>query len=86
MCHPEPDNRVVIFEPNRSRMVDLYGPSVDHPDFVHAFRLVLDAWGRESLHLRDLQDFTTVHVNPKLRNLRFETYAVVAPLPNIFRV
>ena len=31
--------------------------------------------------MRDLHDFTSAHVNPKLRKLRFEAYAVVAVIP-----
>ena len=62
-------------------MIDLYGATVDHPDFHSAFRLVMDTGGTDNPHMRNLDDFTSVHVNPKLRNLRFETYATVAALP-----
>ena len=83
LCKPDPhgDGRTVLFEPVRERMIDLYGTIVDHPDFHHAFRLALDAGGSESPHMKDMTDFTAVHVNPKLRNLRFETYAAVAVHP-----
>jgi hypothetical protein len=33
------------------------------------------------VHLKDLADFTTVFVNPMLRKMRFEAYAVVAQYP-----
>ena len=82
LCKPDPRNGLTVpFEPVRDKMVELYGSFVDHPDFHHAFRLVMDAGGSESPHMRDLHDFTSVHVNPKLRKLRFEAYGMVAPLP-----
>ena len=83
LCKPDPTagDRFVPFEPVRSKMIDLYGSLVDHPNFQCAFRLVLDAGGCDSPHMKDMNDFTSVHVNPKVRKLRFETYAVVAPLP-----
>ena len=86
LCKPSPKDgeigsTVVEFEPIRSKMLDLYGASVDHPDFFKAFQLVVDAGGAGSPHMLDLQEFTGVFVNPKMRKLRFETYAVVAPLP-----
>ena len=87
LCKPSPgslQSTVVEFEPIRNKMLDLYGHSVDHPDFFKAFQLVLDAGGAESPHMADLQDFTGVFVNPKMRKLRFETYSLVAPLPIIF--
>ena len=82
LCKPDPNgDRTVLFEPIRERMIDLYGAIVDHPDFHHAFRLVLDAGGCDSPHMKDMNDFTSVHVNQHFRKLRFETYAVVAVLP-----
>ena len=85
LCKPDPDgDRTVLFEPVRDRMIDLYGSVVDHPDFHHAFRLVLDSGGGDSPHMKDLGDFTSVHVNPKMRKLRFGTYAAVAVLPYNF--
>ena len=82
LCKPDPRNGLTVpFEPVRDKMIELYGSFVDHPDFHHAFRLVMDAGGADSSHMRDLHDFTSVHVNPKLRKLRFEAYAVVAVLP-----
>ena len=83
LCKPEPGDMegVVRFEPLRDRLVDLYGAAVDHPDFVQAFRLVLDAGGHDSPHMADLHQFTKVFVNPKVRKMRFEAYAVVAPYP-----
>jgi len=79
LCKPEPNG--VPFEPIRSKMVDYYGAAVDHPDFYQAFRLIMDAGGAGSPHMTDLHDFTSVHVNPAFRNLRFECYAAVAVLP-----
>ena len=65
----------------RDKLVELYGTAVDHPDFVHVFKMVCDAGGADSVHLKDLADFTTVFVNPMLRKMRFEAYAVVAQYP-----
>ena len=85
LCKPDPhDLCTVLFEPVRDKMVELYGCQVDHHDFHHAFRLVMDAGGADSVHMKDLHDFTAVHVNPRVRKLRFETYAVVAPLDQAF--
>ena len=86
LCKPSPDaiDGQVPFDPVRAKMVELYGAAVDHPDFVQAFRLVLDAGGHDSPHMQDLHEFTKVHVNPKLRKMRFEAYAVVAPWPTDF--
>ena len=44
LCEPEPDGSVP-YEPVRDKLIDLYGAAVDHPDFVHAFKLVIDAGG-----------------------------------------
>ena len=44
LCQPCPKG-CVPFDPVRDKMIDLYGAAVDHPDFVHAFRLVIDAGG-----------------------------------------
>ena len=80
LCEPDPEG-AVHFDPVRDKLIELYGSAVDHPDFVHAFRLVCDAGGATSVHMRDLHEFTAVHVNPKLRKMRMEAYAVVAPYP-----
>ena len=80
LCAPHP-NGSVPFEPVRDKLIDLYGAAVDHPDFVHAFRLVIDSGGAGSVHMKDLDAFTSVHVNQKLRKMRMEVYAVVAPYP-----
>ena len=44
LCEPEPDGSVP-YEPVRDKLIDLYGAAVDHPDFVHVFKLVIDAGG-----------------------------------------
>ena len=83
LCKPSPDglDGQVPFEPVRDKMLEWYGTIVDHPDFLHAFRLVMDAGGHESPHMQDLQQFTTIFVNPNLRKMRFDTYGVVAVYP-----
>ena len=86
LCKPNPTPTVVgavdaVYEEVRNRMIDLYGAAVDHPDFHHCYRLTMDVGGRDSPHLQNLHDFTQLFVNPKVRNLRFESYAQVAPLP-----
>ena len=80
LCKPDPHGKVP-FEPVRDKMLELYESSVDHPDFYHAFRVVLDAGGHDSPHMADLHEFTKVYVNPKLRKMRFEAYDVVADYP-----
>ena len=80
LCEPEPDGSVP-YEPVRDKLIDLYGAAVDHPDFVHAFKLVIDAGGAGSVHMEDMEKFTSVYVNPKLRKLRMEAYAIVASYP-----
>ena len=88
LCKPNPTPMprgavatVSEFEKIRNRMLDLYGAAVDHPDFHHCYRFCLDVGGCDSPHLQNLYDFTQLFVNPKVRNLRFESYAQVAPLP-----
>lgn len=80
LCKPGPQGEVP-FEPVRDKMIGYYGSAVDHPDFFHAFQLVLDAGGHQSPFMADMHEFTVVHVNPKLRKMRFEAYGVVAPYP-----
>ena len=83
LCKPDPKGMEgeVPFAPVRDKMIEYYGSSVDHPDFLHAFRVVMDAGGHDSPHMQDLHEFTNVYVNPKLRKMRFEAYAVVSPYP-----
>ena len=81
LCVPDCRGNVQ-FDPVRDKLIDLYGSAVDHPDSVHAFRLVMAAGGADSVHMTELlQDFTTVFANQKLRKMRMEAYAVVAPYP-----
>ena len=75
---------VVRWESVRDRLLELYGTAVDHPELFQAFRLVMDAGGYQSPHMEDLHAYTTVYVNPKIRKMRFEAYAVVAPYPTCF--
>ena len=83
LCAPSPNDveSKVPFEPVREKMIEYYGASVDHPEFYHAFRVVMDAGGHDSLHMADLHEFTKVYVNPKLRNMRFEADGVVSVYP-----
>ena len=83
LCKPSPGDLEgkVPFDPLRERMVELYGAVVDHPDFFHAFRVVMDAGGHNSPHMANLHDFTNVYVNPKLRKMRYEAYAVISEYP-----
>ena len=37
--------------------------------------------GATSVHMRDLHELTSVYVNPKLRKMRMEAYAALAPYP-----
>ena len=37
--------------------------------------------GAGSVHMQDMANFTSVYVNPKLRKMRMEAYAIVAPYP-----
>ena len=86
LCKPSPDaiDGQVPFDPVREKMVEFFGAAVDQADFYQAFRFVMDQGGAESPHLLELQDFTQIFVNPKLRKMRFETYGVVAPYPGEF--
>jgi len=83
LCKPQPHDLdgKVPWEPVRDKMLELYESAVDHQDFYHAFRLVIDAGGHDSPHMADLHEFTKVYVNPKLRKMRFEAYALVAAYP-----
>ena len=83
LCKPSPGG-YVKFEPVRDKLIELYGAAADHPDVLNAFKVVCDAGGAESVHLKELQEFTSVYVNPKLRKMRFEAYAVIAQYPVSF--
>ena len=80
LCKPDPRG-IVQFDPVRDKLVELYGGAAEHPDYTHAFKLVIDAGGCGSTHMEDLHQFTKVFVNPKVRKLRMETYATVASYP-----
>ena len=80
LCRPDPQG-CLPFEPVRDQLIDLYGSEIDHPDFLHLFKLVCDAGGEGSIHLKDLFSFTSVFVNPKVRKMRMEAYGVIAPYP-----
>ena len=43
----------VPIEPVGENMIEYDGASVDHPDFCHAFRVVMDARGHDSPHVAD---------------------------------
>ena len=81
LCNPRPGGHEVPWEPVRDRMIELYGPAVDHPDFFSAFRLMLDLGGGNSPHAQDLKEFTACFVNAKVRKMRFEAYPVVTGVP-----
>ena len=81
LCKPDPQNGAVPFEPVRDTLVGLYGAQVDHPEFHNAFRFVLGAGGAGSVHIKDMTNFATVFVNEKLRKMRMEVYAILAPYP-----
>ena len=80
LCKPDP-NGCVPFEPVREKLIDLYGTEIDHPDFLNLFKVVCDAGGEGSVHMKDLFAFTGVFVNPKVRKMRMEAYGVIAPYP-----
>ena len=80
LCKPDPQG-CVPFEPVRDKLIDLYGTEIDHPDFLHLFKVVCDAGGESSIHMKDLFSFTGVFVNPKIRKMRMEAYGVIAPYP-----
>ena len=44
LCKPDPQG-CVRFEPVRDKLIDLYGSEIDHPDFLHLFKVVCDAGG-----------------------------------------
>ena len=81
---PQPGRDIIPFEPIRDKMLDLYGSAVDHPDFLQAFRFILDIGGPAGVHWQGLADFTATCVNPNARKMRFEAYAVVTALPEAF--
>ena len=80
LCTPDARGDVP-FEPVRDKLVELYGSAVDHPDFLDAFKMVMDVGGASSVHLKDLKEFTSTFVNERNRKMRFDGYAVVAQYP-----
>ena len=83
LCKPGPSGEVP-FGPIQNKLIDLYKSEVDHPDLISAFRLVMEAGGDESPHMKDLKEFTQVCVNPKKRKMRFELYSTVVEHPKEF--
>ena len=83
LCKPNPSDLEgkVSWEAVRDKMLEKYDAHVDHPDFQCAFRVVMDSGGHDSVHMKDLHDFTKVYVNPKLRKMRFEAYKVICDYP-----
>ena len=65
------------WEPVRGKMIELYGPAVDHPDFSQAFSFTPSVGGGQSVHVQDLREFVDCLVNAKVRTMRFEAYPVV---------
>ena len=83
LCTPDPHGKVP-FDPVRDKMVDLYGADVVDEDLLSAFVLIMDAGGAGSVHMHDLANFVSAYVNPKVRKMRFEVYAIVCLYPLLF--
>ena len=83
LCQPGKDDLdgKVPFQHVREKMLEFFGSQVDHQEFHKAFIFILDAGGADSPHLKDLNSFTAVFVNPKKRKMRFEAYGVVVTYP-----
>ena len=81
LCKPDPSSGSVPFQPVLDKLVGLYGSQVDHPDFHQAFRFVVSAGGADSMHIKDMQQFTQIFVNEKFRKMRMDVYAIIAPYP-----
>ena len=81
LCTPDPQGIVLPFELVRDKMLGMYGAAVDNENFAHVFRLVIDAGGADSVHMQDLEHFTSTYVNERIRKMQMEVYAIVAPYP-----
>ena len=46
--------------------------------------MVFDAGGADSVHVQDLEHFTSTYVNEKFRKIRMKVYAMVAKYPSRF--
>ena len=79
LCVPSPGVELhVPYEPVWDKMVDWYQAAVDHKNFKDAFQVVLDAGGHTSPHMKDLQLWIELTVNPTIRKFRWESYGAVA--------
>ena len=59
--------------------MDLRVPNASFP--LTLLNRCMDGGRWSSRHMKGLHAFTSVHVDPKMRRLRFEAYGLVAPLP-----
>ena len=80
LCKPDPQG-FMPFEPVRDKLIEWYGAAVDHTDFLSMFKVVCDAGGHGSMHLKDLFSFTSVFVNPMVRKMRIEAFGVISQYP-----
>ena len=84
LLNPDPANGIVEYEPVRDQLIDLYGSSVNNPDFVFVFRFAMAAGGRGSIRFQTLKNFTTIFVNQKKRKMQTAVYALIAQYPVAF--
>ena len=65
-------------------MRGMFGAAVDNEDFLHFVTLVFDAGGADSVHIQDLEHFTTTYVRDKFRKVNMKIYARVQKYPREF--
>ena len=56
LLNPDPDTGVVMYEPVRDQLVDVYGPSVNDVDFIFVFRFAMAAGGKMSIWIARLKN------------------------------
>ena len=74
----------LVFQLARNKMRGMFGAAVDDQHFLDFFRVVFDAGGADSVHVQDLEHFTSTYVNEKFRKIRMKVYAMVAKYPRHF--
>ena len=56
LLKPDPHG-IVLFEPVRDKLVNMYGAYADDKDLLYLFRFMMSAGGKDSCHLKDMEAF-----------------------------
>ena len=81
LCDPSPRSGQIEWEPVRDKLIDMYGEDANDINLVEMFKFILSAGAKGSPHLKDIQNFMQVYVNPKKRKMLTGAYGVFCQYP-----